>query len=87
MPKPVDDLVKTLLEDPKFYPEKAEKEQKAIAYAIAWSNYKKNKKKKKRKKKSLSKLNKVIVALENVGLLKEAANLHNVFLRVASKLQ
>lgn len=86
MPKPVDDLVKTLLEDPKFYPEKPEKEQKAIAYAIAWSNYKKNKKKKKTKKKSLSVLNKVIVALEDVGLIKEAVNLHNVFLRVASKL-
>lgn len=52
MPKFVDDLVEELLSDPKFYPEKSEKAQKATAYAIAWSQYNKSKKKKKTKKKA-----------------------------------
>jgi hypothetical protein len=47
MPKPVDDLVQTLLEKPDFYPEKSENEQKAIAFAIAWKQYNKTKKKRK----------------------------------------
>ena len=50
MPKPVDDLVETLLKNPDFYPEKSEDEQKAIAFGIAWKQY--NKKKKKTKKSS-----------------------------------
>lgn len=52
MPKPVDDLVETLLKNPDFYPEKSEKEQKAIAFAIAWKQYNKTKKKKKSRKSS-----------------------------------
>ena len=88
MPKKVDDLVKTLLADPDFHPEKSEKAQEATAWAIAWSQYNKGKKKKQKKKqkKSLSNLNKVITALENAGLQKEASDLHNVFLKVASSL-
>ena len=50
MPKEVDDLVKELLADPDFYPEKSEKAQEATAWAISWSQY--NKKKKKNKKKA-----------------------------------
>ena len=42
MPKPVDDLVETLLSNPDFYPNKSEKEQKAIAFAIAWKQYNKS---------------------------------------------
>lgn len=49
MPKEVDDLVKELLADPDFYPEKSEKAQEATAWAISWSQYNKNKKKKKKK--------------------------------------
>lgn len=48
MPKPVDDLVETLLKNPDFYPEKSEDEQKAIAFGIAWKQYNKTKKKKKK---------------------------------------
>jgi hypothetical protein len=48
MPKPVDDLVETLLSNPDFYPDKSEKEQKAIA----WKQYNKSNKKKTKKKSS-----------------------------------
>jgi hypothetical protein len=47
MPKEVHDLVDKLLADPDFYPNKSEKEQKAIAWAIAYS--KKGKKSNKKK--------------------------------------
>ena len=80
MPKQVDEIVDALLSDNNFYPEKSEKQKKAIAYAIAWSQYNK---KHKRKKKSLSSLNKVIQACENLGLQKEAEKLHQVFVKVA----
>ena len=52
MPKPVDDLVETLLSNPDFYPDKSEKEQKAIAFATAWKQYNKLNKKKTKKKSS-----------------------------------
>jgi hypothetical protein len=52
MPKPVDDLVETLLSNPDFYPDKSEKEQKAIAFAIASKQYNKSNKKKTKKKSS-----------------------------------
>lgn len=61
MPKPVDDLVETLLKNPDFYPEKSEKEQKSIAFAIAWKQYN-NSKKKKSKKKSSVILNNIKIA-------------------------
>ena len=59
MPKPVDDLVETLLKNPDFYPEKSEDEQKAIAFGIAWKQYNKTKKK---KKKSSEILNNIKIA-------------------------
>jgi cation transport regulator ChaB len=61
MPKSVDDLVETLLSNPDFYPNKSEKEQKAIAFAIAWKQYNKSSKKK-RKKKSSEIINNIRVA-------------------------
>ena len=61
MPKSVDDLVETLLSDPDFYPNKSEKEQKAIAFAIAWKQYNKSSKKK-RKKKSSEIINNIRIA-------------------------
>jgi len=55
MPKPVHDLVDTLLDNPDFYPEKSKEDRESTAWAIAYSNYNKNKKrKKKRKKKSFN---------------------------------
>lgn len=47
MPKPVDDLVQTLLDDPKFYPEKDKDDRESTAWAIAYSQYNKKKQKKK----------------------------------------
>ena len=61
MPKSVDDLVETLLSNPDFYPNKSEKEQKAIAFAIAWKQYNKSSKKK-RKKKSSEIINNIRIA-------------------------
>lgn len=61
MPKPVDDLVETLLSNPDFYPNKSGKEQKAIAFAIAWKQYNKSSKKK-RKKKSFEIINNIRIA-------------------------
>jgi cation transport regulator ChaB len=66
MPKPVDDLVETLLSNPDFYPNKSEKEQKAIAFAIAWKQYNKSSKKK-RKKKSSEIINNIRVASDLVS--------------------
>ena len=83
MPKQVDEIVEALLSDPDFYPEKSEKQQKAIAFAIAWSQHNK---KHKRKKESLSSLNKIIQACENLGLQKEAEKLHQVFVKVAQQI-
>ena len=80
MPKQVDEIVDSLLSDNNFYPEKSEKQQKAIAYATAWSQYNK---KNKTKKKSLSSLDKIIIACENLGLQNEANALHQVFIKVA----
>ena len=48
MPKPVDDLVNTLLDDPDFYPKKSKDDRESTAWAIAYSNYNKNKKRKKK---------------------------------------
>ena len=89
MPKKVDEIHDALIEDPNFYPEKSEKEQESLAWAIAWSKYNKSNKKKKKKSKRKSfieKLNKVITALENNGYIKEADVLHNVFIKVSQNL-
>ena len=80
MPKKVDEIVDALLSDPDFYPEKSEKQQKAIAWATARSQYNK---KHKRNKKSLVSLDRIIEACENLGLQKEANTLHQVFMKVA----
>ena len=48
MPKPVDDLVNKLLDNPDFYPEKSKEDRESTAWAIAYSNYNKNKKRKKK---------------------------------------
>jgi hypothetical protein len=48
MPKKVHDLVDKLLADPDFYPQKSQKEQEAIAWAIAYSKHKKHSKRKKK---------------------------------------
>jgi hypothetical protein len=48
VPAPVDKLHDELMDDPDFYKEKSEKEQDAIAWAIAWKQHNKNKKSKKK---------------------------------------
>lgn len=48
MPKPVDNLVKTLLDDPDFYPKKDKDDRESTAWAIAYSQYNKRKKRKKK---------------------------------------
>lgn len=89
MPKPVHDMVNEMLANPDFYPEKSEKQQKAVAWAIAWSQYKK-----KRKKKSdygfgnerlaeLQQLDYEIDLLENHKLTKEASILNDRFIRLS----
>jgi len=89
MPKPVHDMVNKMLANPDFYPEKSEKQQKAVAWAIAWSQYKK-----KRKKKSdygfgnerlaeLQQLDYEIDLLENHKLTKEASILNDRFIRLS----
>jgi hypothetical protein len=91
MPKPVHDMVNKMLANPDFYPEKSEKQQKAVAWAIAWSQYKK---KKKRKKKSdygfgnerlaeLQQLDYEIDLLESHGLTKAASVLNDRFIRLS----
>lgn len=91
MPKPVHDMVNKMLANPDFYPEKSKKQQEAIAWATAWSQYKR---KKKRKKKSdygfgnerlaeLKQLNYEIDLLENYGLYKQASILNDRFMRLS----
>ena len=84
-------MVNKMLANPDFYPEKSEKQQKAVAWAIAWSQYKK---KKKRKKKSdygfgnerlaeLQQLDYEIDLLESHGLTKAASVLNDRFIRLS----
>lgn len=65
MPKKVDEIHDALINDPKFYPEKSEKEQESLAWAIAWSNYNKTKKKKKNKKSNIEN-SKIVSGSENL---------------------
>jgi hypothetical protein len=90
MPKPVHDMVNKMLEDPKFYPEKSKKQQEAIAWATAWSQYKRRKKKKKSseeysavRKAELIQLNGEIEILEKHGFAKQAEILDEKFQRLA----
>lgn len=90
MPKPVDDLVETLLSNPDFYPDKSEKEQKAIAFAIARKQYNKSNKKK-TKKKSSNIINNVRIASNLVSYsykLDDNGNfdIADELLRIASSL-
>jgi len=84
MPKFVDDLANKLKEDPDFYPEKSDKQREGIAWAVAWSQFKKKKNKKKSKRSSnLQILNKIITALEEKNFTKEANDLHKVFIKLS----
>lgn len=60
MPKVVHDLVDKLLADPDFYPEKSEKEQEAIAWAIAYSKHNKMKGKRKKTKANANVIDKIL---------------------------
>jgi len=83
MPKFVEDLVEELLSKKDFYPEKSEKEQKAIAYAIAYKRLK-SKKSKKRNSSTVSNiktaqiLNKYSIKLEHNNNFKESDALINL---------
>jgi len=91
MPKPVDDLVETLLKNPDFYPDKSEKEQKAIAFAIAWKQYNKSKVKKKKTKKSSDIFSNIKIASKLISCANSLdSNGHHAFsdslLRIAKSL-
>lgn len=73
MPKFVEDLVSELLSQKDFYPEKSEKEQKAIAYAIAHKQL--NKMKGKKSKASVDTL-RTAASLFTYAKKLEAANHH-----------
>ncbi len=73
MPKEVHDLVDKLLADKDFYPEKSEKEQKAIAWAIAYSKHNKGKKK---RKASAEELN-IVTSMLDYSRKLEANNKHS----------
>ena len=60
MPKVVHDLVDKLLADPDFYPEKSEKEQEAIAWAIANSKHNKKKGKSRKNKANADAINTIV---------------------------
>jgi hypothetical protein len=70
MPKEVHKLVDKLLADPDFYPKKSQKEQEAIAWAIAYS---KHNKKRKRKKASSDEFN-IVESMLGYGRKLEANN-------------
>jgi hypothetical protein len=60
MPKVVHDLVDKLLADPDFYPKKSEKEQEAIAWAIAYSKQNKKKGKSRKNKADADAINTIV---------------------------
>ena len=45
MPKPVHDMVKKMLANESFYPDKSEEDRESTAWAIAYSKFNKRKKK------------------------------------------
>jgi len=76
MPKFVEDLVSELLSKKDFYPEKSEKEQKAIAYAIAYKQLNKIKGKSKGKKSASVESLRTAASLFTYAKKLEAANHH-----------
>jgi hypothetical protein len=90
MPKPVDDMVDSMLADKSFYPEKSKDDRESTAWAIAYSQYNKRRKKKKSsvqhsavRKAELKQLHRDITLLENNNKHKEAEILNNKFTRLA----
>lgn len=90
MPKPVHDMVNKMLANPDFYPEKSKKQQEAIAWATAWSQYKKRRKKKKSdneyssvRKAELINLHNEINILEQNGFIRQAQILDDKFNELA----
>ena len=86
MPKPVHDMVNKMLADPQFYPEKSKKQQEAIAWATAWSKYKRKRKNKKSdneyssvRKAELINLHNEINILEQNGFIRQAQILDDKF--------
>jgi len=90
MPKPVDDMVDSMLADKSFYPEKSKDDRESTAWAIAYSQYNKRRKKKKSsvqhstvRKAELNQLHRDITLLENNNKHKEAEILNSKFTRLA----
>jgi hypothetical protein len=90
MPKPVHDMVDSMLADKSFYPEKSKDDRESTAWAIAYSQYNKRRKKKKSsvqhsavRKAELNQLHRDITSLENNNKHKEAEILNNKFTRLA----
>ena len=78
MPAQVDKLHDELMSDPEFYKDKSEKQQDAIAWAIAWKQF--NKGKKKRKKKAfVENFVKIAQDLDNAGDYRSADILDESF--------
>lgn len=67
MPAEVDKLHDELISDPEFYKEKSEKQQDAIAWAIAWKQFNKKKKKKSKKKAFFESFVKIAQELDESG--------------------
>lgn len=88
MPASVDKLHDKLILNPDFYPEKSEKEQEAIAWAIAYSQFNKKKKKSKTKSKkksnSLNQIVKIAQFLDSNGKTKFADLLDEILLEDVS---
>jgi len=87
MPKPVDDMVDSMLADKSFYPEKSKDDRESTAWAIAYSQYNKRKKSSVQhsavRKAELNQLHRDITLLENNNKHKEAEILNSKFTRLA----
>jgi hypothetical protein len=90
MPKPVDDMVDSMLADKSFYPKKSKDDRESTAWAIAYSQYNKSRKNKKSsvqhsavRKAELNQLHRDITLLENNNKHKEAEILNSKFTRLA----
>jgi len=87
MPKPVDDMVHSMLADKSFYPEKSKDDRESTAWAIAYSQYNKRKKSSVQhstvRKAEINQLHRDITLLENNNKHKEAEILNSKFTRLA----